>query len=151
MKAVFVLVVGVLVLVACNKDKFETKPTIEIKSTSGDVVPRNSDFRVTLTVTDKEGDVDDSLYVIRERLNRRAAAPRTRTLPYKIPTFPDKSKVEFEIILDNSTALTLSSPAITIPGQTGQFEPDTLSLKFVAVDKAKNKSDTVSRNVIVIR
>jgi hypothetical protein len=59
--------------------------------------------------------------------------------------------VEFEIILDYSTALTLSSPAIAIPGQQGQFEPDTLRLKFVAVDKAENRSDTVSKDVIVIR
>lgn len=151
MKVVVSLFFGIVLIVACKKDKFETKPTIEIKSISTDVVPRNGDLTVSLTVTDKEGDVDDSLYVIRERLNRRAAAPRTRTLPYKIPTFPDKTKVEIEIILDNSTALTLNSPAITIPGQPGKFEPDSLVLKFVAVDKAKNRSDTVSRNIVVIR
>ena len=56
-----------------------------------------------------------------------------------------------EIILQNATALTLASPAIPIPGSVGEFEADTLSLKFVVIDKAKNVSDTVSSNVVVIR
>lgn len=151
MKAVFVLVLGIVLIVSCKKDNFETKPKIEIKSLSTDVVPRNGDLTVNLTVTDKEGDVDDSLIVVRERLNLRAADPTTRVLKYKIPEFPDKSKVDIEILLESATALTLNSPAITIPGQPGTFEADSLNLKFVVVDKAKNVSDTVSRNVVVIR
>lgn len=151
MKAVIVLVFGIILVVACNKDDFETKPKIEIKSLSSDVVPRNGDLTVNLLVTDKEGDVDDSLIVVRERLNVRAAAPTTRVLKYTIPQYPDKSKVDMEVLLEGATALTLSSPAITIPGQPGTFEADSLNLKFVVIDKAKNVSDTVSRNIVVIR
>lgn len=151
MKVVLTVLLGTLILLACDKDKFETKPQIEIKSTNTDIVPLNGNLTLNLTVTDKEGDVDDSLIIVRERLNRRAQAPRTRRIDYKIPDFPDKSSVELEVFLAGPTALTLSSPAINIPGQQGKFEPDTLRLKFVARDKAKNTSDTATRDVIVIR
>lgn len=152
MKGFLIILFGTMaVLVACDKDDFETKPKIEITSTSANVVPRNSDLRIDLRVTDKEGDVDDSVVVVRERLNERAADPRSRELRYKIPEFPDNNTVDMEVILDNSTALTLASPAIPIPGSQGEFEPDTLSLKFVVIDRAKNVSDTVSANVVVIR
>ena len=140
-----------MLLVACGKDKFETKPTIEIKSKSGDVIPRNSDLVVDLRVTDKEGDVDDSLVVVRERLNARAIGDRVRELKYKIPEFPDNTSVDMEVVLENAMALTLALEKIPIPGTGGEFEPDTLSMKFVVIDKAKNVSDTVSTNVVVIR
>lgn len=153
MKAIYLLLFCVLVTIyACEKDKFETKPTIEIKSVNSDVVPFSSDLTINLNVTDKEGDVDDSIFVIRERLNKRAPSPRVLSpvLKYKIPDFPDKSKVEMRISLPYGTALTLNANAINIPG-TPDKEPDTLSLRLFVKDKAKNTSDTISRNIIVIR
>ena len=151
MKAFLVVVMVVMILIACDKDKFQTKPQIEIKSFNTDVVPRNGSLVVNLTVTDKEGDVDDSVVVIRERLNERALPPTSRILKYKIPEFPDRSKIDMEVLLDGATALTLQSSPIAIPGQQGVFEPDTLNLRFFVIDKQKNVSDTVDRGVIVIR
>jgi hypothetical protein len=134
MKAFLVVVMVVMILIACDKDKFQTKPQIEIKSFNTDVVPRNG-----------------SLVVIRERLNERALPPTSRILKYKIPEFPDRSKIDMEVLLDGATALTLQSSPIAIPGQQGVFEPDTLNLRFFVIDKQKNVSDTVDRGVIVIR
>lgn len=137
--------------IACGKDKFETVPQLKIKSKSTDVVPFNGNLTVTLQYTDKEGDVDDSLIVVRQRLNRRNTVTPPSS-PYKIPSFPDFKKGEFEVNFRFNFDLIVGLSPIRIPGSNpAQFEPDTLTLKFVARDKAGNKSDTVSTGVVVNR
>lgn len=144
---VFCLLFAVL---ACNKDKFQTVPQITIKSINTDIVDRNNTLRVILEYTDKEGDVSDSILVVRVRLNRKS--PTRFPLPFKIPSFPNTSKGEFQVDFDYNSALTLASNPIRIPGSVpASNEPDTLNLKFVARDKAGNKSDTATATVIVIR
>ena len=54
-----------MILFACSKNEYETKPKISIKSVSPHFVPLNGSLNVRLEFKDKEGDVDDSLYVIR--------------------------------------------------------------------------------------
>lgn len=148
-----ILVLGLLVavMVGCNKDKFQTKPQIKIKSTNTDIVPQNGTLRVTLEFTDKEGDVSDSLIIVRERLNRKSPVMPSPS-PYKIPSFPNTQEGEIEVDLDFQAGLIFGIPAIPIPGTSPrQYEPDTMNLKFVVSDKAGNKSDTASLGVIVIR
>ncbi|MEI6948314.1 hypothetical protein V9K67_14045 [Paraflavisolibacter sp. H34] len=138
-------------LAACNKDKFQTKPTIIVKSVSSEVVPQQQSLDVALEITDKQGDVRDSVFVILERKNGNAPDPRSRTLVFDIPTFPNSSKIDMNITLDYGRALTLNSLAIDVPGTGGQKAPDTLDLKFSVRDAAKNMSDTVTKRIIVIR
>ena len=153
MKKYFFAFFTFVVVIACNKDKFQTKPTIKINSFNNSTVDLGNTLKVSLEVTDKEGDVEDSLFVVRERLNTRAPSPRilSPVLRYKIPAFPDKSKVEMEVDIPYSTGLTLNSSPISIPGDPNHKEPDTLNLKFFVRDKGKNVSDTVNKGVIVIR
>jgi hypothetical protein len=53
-----------------RKDKFETKPELEIKNVNSKNLRQGQDLVVTLEFRDKEGDVDSILYVVRERTNR---------------------------------------------------------------------------------
>jgi hypothetical protein len=140
------------VLLACSKDKFQTKPQLKFKSKNTDVVAQNGTLRVTLEYTDKEGDVDDSLFVVRQRLNRRGSVTLPAS-PYPIPKFPDTNKGEFEITMTYQFGLVFGlSPLRVIGSNPAKNEPDTLNLKFVARDKAGNKSDTLTlNNIIVIR
>ena len=160
MKRFFVFCSLALGTFACNKDKFQTKPQIEIKSTNTNEVGPNGTYSVILGFTDKEGDVSDSLIIVRERINLNGPIVPP---PYeiKIPVFPNTSEgeiqVDFPYNLDITgtakTSLTAGIPAIPIPG-TGtppQKENDTLSFKFIVRDKAGTKSDTASSSVIVIR
>lgn len=141
MNRFFLLCLVLAVIVSCDKDKFETVPQVRIKETTGREIPASGALKVMLEVTDKEGDVDDSLYIFRERLNKRGVS--RRLLPYKIPEFPDKPSVEVEIVLDYSTELTLALPSLNIPGSVPlKREIDTLRLKFIVKDKAGNWSDT---------
>jgi hypothetical protein len=141
----------ILIMPGCGKDKFQTKPQLKFKSKNTDVVQLNQALRINIEYTDKEGDVDDSLLVVRQRLNRRG--PLSLLSPYGIPKFPDTNKGEFEVTFAYQFHLIVGMPAIRVPGSNPpRNEPDTLRLKFVARDKAGNKSDTLYvDNIVVIR
>lgn len=150
--SVIIAAVLVFTFIACNKDKFQTKPTISIKSINTEVVPLNGTFIITLECTDKEGDVEDSLILIKKRLNRRVVATVRDTLRFKIPTFPANSRTEIQAVLDYQNILSALNPP-NIPGSNPlQKELDTLVLRLAVRDKAGNTSDTVeSRQIYVIR
>ena len=152
MKSIISISALFILIFACNKDKFETKPRLTVKSVSDKLIPFNGSIDVTLEFTDKEGDVNDSIFVIRERINRRGPLVRPAS-PYKIPAFPNTTKGEFLVSLEYSRGLTFGISPIRILGSNpARNEPDTMNLKFVAKDQAGNKSDTATvGNVIIIR
>ena len=140
-----------VIVVACDKGRFQTKPQLKLKSQSPEIVPKTTGSALTLNIeyTDKEGDVTDSIIIVRQRLNK-ARPVRTPPAHYTIPDFPKMDRGEFEITLAYQLQLiTGITPISTGPTQ---FEIDTLLLKIVAMDKAGNKSDTlVVDKVYVIR
>ena len=152
MKTTFLALVLLAFLAGCEKDKFQTKPQITLKSVSSDVIPVNGSLKVVIEFTDKEGDVDDSLFVKKRRLNQRVTATIRDSLRYKIPTFPDKTKGEMEVFMDYQAILSAINPP-NIPGSIPpQKESDTVSLKFAVRDKAGNASDTLTiGNIVVLR
>lgn len=140
-----------IAILACSKDKFETKPQLKFKSKNTDIVSVNGSLRIILEFTDKEGDVNDSLLVVRQRLNRRGPVTMPAS-PYPIPKFPATKKGEFEVTLEYQFGLIFGlSPLRIIGSNPAQNEPDTLNLKFVARDKAGNKSDTLTVEKIIVR
>lgn len=66
MKKVFIALVGTVALAACSKDKFETVPAVKIDSLNPAEVIKGQIFTLTATVTDKEGDVNDSVLLVRK-------------------------------------------------------------------------------------
>lgn len=141
-----------VIAIGCGKDKFQTKPTISIKSLSADFIPLNGSLVVTLECTDKEGDVQDSVILIKRRLNKRVVATIRDTLRYKFPVFPSTPRTEILLTLDYQSILSAQNPPF-IPGSNpAQRELDTLQLKFAVKDKAGNVSDTItSEQVRVFR
>ncbi len=141
-----------VVAVACNKDKFQTKPTLTIKSYNGNLIPINGTLIVNLECTDKEGDVQDSLIIIKNRLNLRVVTTIRDTLRYKFPVFPKSTTTQIEATLDYQTILSALNPP-NIPGSNPVMkERDTLILKFAVRDNEGNVSDTIqSQQIIVIR
>ena len=150
--SVMLALVVAITLIACDKGKFETKPQLKLKSRNTDIVPLNGSLRLNIEYTDKEGDVSDSLIIVRQRLNIRGAV-QLAPGPYGIPDFPKTDKGEFEVTLAYQFGLVFALNPLRITGSNPvQNEIDTLRLKIVARDKAGNKSDTlVVDNVYVIR
>ena len=153
MKQVFFCAGVILLLVACDKDKFQTKPQIKLVSVSTEVVPINGGLSVVLEFTDKEGDVSDTLYITKQRLNARTTTTIRDTLEYAIPEFPKTTQGEFELNLSYQNELISAETPPRIPGsEPPQYEPDTLNIKFLVKDRANNKSDSVIvSNIVVLR
>ena len=151
MKFSLVLLALVSVIIfACNKDKFQTKPTISMRSMGSDFVPLNGELRFTLDVTDKEGDVQDSVIIIKRRLNKRVVPTLRDTLRYTFPEFPKTQRTQVQVTLDYQTILSAINPP-TIPGSNPpQREPDTLVLRLAVRDKGGNTSDTLETPTIYV-
>lgn len=152
MKAIIGIVAAGLLLTACEKNELETKPEIEVKSVSSSEVPIGGNLMVTLEFRDKEGDVDDSVTIIRKRLNQRDIDAQPFARRFKIPVFPDKTNGEMDVSLSWAQFLTLQNSPLRVPGEN-RNEPDTLQLSFSVRDAEGNRSDTVTldQDIIVIR
>lgn len=144
----FTLTIGFIGVLACSKDKFETKPSLEIKSVNTKNLNLGQNFIVELEFKDKEGDVDSVLFIIRERINRLGR--RTVSNGYTVPNFPNQHKGEIQVTLDYARQLTGGFSTIPLPG--GRVQPDTMNIKFVLKDRKNNVSDTVAvTNVVITR
>jgi len=144
MKRILVVFIAlVVVAVACNKDKFQTKPTISVKSINTDFIPLNGTFLITLDCTDREGDVQDSVIIIKRRLNQRVVTTVRDTLRYKFPVFPTSTRTQVQVTLDYQSILSAISPPV-IPGSNPpRREEDTLILRMAVRDNAGHTSDTI--------
>jgi len=151
MKKLLIAGFVLIVLFACNKDKFQTKPQISLKSLSTKVVPVGGNLIVTLSYTDKEGDISDTLFFKKERLNKRVVPTLRDSIKYPIPDFPAYDKGEIGLALRYEDHLKSAQAAPSIPGSNPPaVESDTLNIKIWIHDKAGNSSDTVSTGPVVI-
>lgn len=141
-----------LLFFSCNKDSVNTRPSLTLKSTSPDIVPINGSLDTRLTFGDKEGDLD-SIYIYKVRLNKQVVQTVRDTLKFLIPDYDKNTTGEINMSLNYNNHLVSALNPPNIPGTTPpQKQPDTLLLKFIVKDKAKNVSDTAySSTIIVLR
>jgi hypothetical protein len=99
MKRLLVFCVVVLALIGCDKDKFKTEPQVEIKSLAPDEVNKGELFTFRAIVRDQEGDLQDSVLLVRKRFSGGTQLT-VDTLRYYIGNlaFPDKSVIEVSAI-----------------------------------------------------
>lgn len=147
-KILFTLFVA-LGLQACTKDKFNTKPSLSLRSLNTNVVPVNGTLSFEFEVTDKEGDITDSLFVKKIRMNKRVV-PTVRDSFYL--TLPEVKKIQKAFVTVDLGYQSYLISAINPPttGTPPRKENDTLVFKFVLKDKAKNASDTFTSETIVV-
>jgi hypothetical protein len=145
MKKLVIVTAIFIALLSCNKDKFQTKPQISIKSYNTKAVQPSNDMVIKLSYTDKEGDLAEGrLVYIPKRLNRRPI-PNGGTIIDSVSNplasdFPDTDKGDLELRLQHAVL------------KTAADENDTLLFRFVLVDRAGNKSDTItSDNVVILK
>lgn len=136
-----------LILFACNKDKFNTIPTLEIKSVSPNPVPLNAPLTIELQYTDKEGDIADSIFIKKIRLNQRVVRTIRDSFALPLPgDAPEKTKGTIKLTLDyNSYVISAENP-----GAPPNAVPDTLNIQIKLQDKAKNMSEIVETGPIVV-
>ena len=131
-----------MVMVACKKDKFQTAPTLTLKSTSEKVVRSGGSLRVSFELTDKEGDISDTLFFKKVRINPTSLPLIRDSLTFAIPQVVNTRSVLIDLNLDYNFHL------ITTAGS----QPDSLKLQVWVHDKADNKSNVVEiENVVVLK
>jgi hypothetical protein len=137
----FVLSLAIL-LIACGKDKFETKPKLEIKDYNTKELFPGQDLRIRLNYFDKEGDINGApVFGEIIRLNIFPLGPnqdKTDTFQTNLPQFPSKDNGEISFQLSHGFL------------KESTVENDTLIFRFAVTDLAGNKSDTVISEQVVI-
>jgi hypothetical protein len=139
----------VMIAAACNKDKFQTKPTLKFKSENGNLIPINAAYIVEFDFTDKEGDVNDTLYVRKFRINQLQVPTLRDSFKLQVPDFPENNQGVIKVQMDYQNYL-ISAQNPPNTGNPPHPEPDTLMIKFVLKDKGNNLSDTVTTGPIVV-
>lgn len=132
-----------LILSGCKKDKYDSKPSLKFLSVSKTEL-RSGDILVfQMEFTDKEGDISDSIFIQEIVPN----CDRGFVAYYPIPQFPPQSNLKGLI------SFTMGYNATNYP-RLSKFcpgsQPDSAIFKFFIVDKAKNRSDTVTSPLVVI-
>jgi hypothetical protein len=140
--AIFIFSVAIL-LIACDKGKYETKPRLEIIEYNTKFVDIGQNLLIRLNYYDKEGDLSGGPMIgIRERLNIFPPTPvkdLVDTFRVTLPEFPkeEKGEISFELPHDR-----LNESAV---------ENDTIIFRFAVTDAAGNKSDTITSEKIVVQ
>lgn len=153
MKKCAAFLVLALAAAACGKDKYETAPQLKLLSVSNTVVPVNGTLRVLMQYTDKQGDVSDSFYIYKKRLNASVVRTLRDSVKSVLPQFPATPKGELEFNLTYQEYLLSAENPPRIPGSDPvKYEADTLRIAFLVKDKGGNKSDSVILdNIVVLR
>lgn len=146
------LLIPVAILAACGKDKYETKPKLELKEIKpgSKVLNQGEVLSFDFWVFDKEGDVKDSIFIETTHVGVPACGTPPDTLKYTIPAYPSttNSKANFRIQFEygtNNTGLVILSAASCSPPRN-----DTAVFKFWVKDKGGNVSDPVTTDRIVL-
>lgn len=155
------IILGCLLTVlvaACSKDKFATRPKLTFKSVNTTTVSQGQDLIFKLEYTDKEGDVYghafdqdnpsylDSLVVV-ERTSKNCEESHSLSY-YTMPEIPEIKDTKGQLEVAYSYSLNGAYPILT--GSPCQGKNDSCIFRFVLKDRARNISDTVSSPLIVI-
>lgn len=132
-----------LLFYGCKKDKFTTAPQLTFKSVNTDRLQVGERLQITLSFTDAEGDISDSIYVEQVPDPRCSAGGGFRAM-YKIPSFPPEKNLKGDILVTYGYRV---SPQLREP--LCNFS-DTCYFRFMLKDKAQNRSDTISTSRIIL-
>lgn len=146
MKAKLLIAVVILatVWIACSKDKFTTKPQITFKSVNGNVFSAGNLVDFQLEATDKEGDLQDTIYVQRVT----TVCPDLNSVtPFQMPASVKKGDLKAQV---NITYVyrNPNPPYALLAGCTER--DDTATFKFWVKDVAGHVSDTIQAPPIVL-
>lgn len=143
---ILILLVIAVVVTACSKDKFTTAPQLTLKSVNSTSVGQNDVLTFTFEFTDKEGDIQDSMFI--KRTSIVCPGVPVANLSSYVPAFSSTPKQSGTI--EVSFPVGFGTGSIGTPCSNGQ-KTDTSIFKFCLRDKAGNKSDTITSPKIAIR
>ncbi len=131
------------ILAGCSKKKFSSTPTLKFKSVNTTNLVAGQLLQFTLSFTDAEGDLTDSIYVDQIVPNCAASSVPSK---FAIPPFPASKNQDGDIIV--TFGYNAGQQYTNIAPQCQQN--DTAVFRFALKDQAKHVSDTVSSPKIIL-
>lgn len=145
MRNSFIILFFAFLITGCGKSKFQAKPDLQFKSVNTTELHSQQLLRFTLSFTDKEGDISDSIFV--QKLV--PACPATSFEQwYPVPSVPETNNMKGQITVSFGYNLSNSGYPDVLGPQCGQN--DQATFLFALKDLKGNVSDTVSSPVITI-
>jgi hypothetical protein len=137
MKNKWLLPAIVMILItACNKDKFKTEPQVKIKSIAPSEVVSGDIILVKGEYTDDEGDVDSAFVVYKWYNGPTAGRNDTFRYDFNRLILPPKTREgDVELTFEYSTR---NHPEV--PGIGGVPRDTTAAFGLIFIDKAKHRS-----------
>ncbi len=133
-----------IVWMGCSKDKFTTKPQIVFKGVNGNVFRADNLIDFQFEATDKEGDLQDTLYVQRVT----TVCPDLNVVtPFEMPATVKKSDLKVQV--DVVFVYRNPNPPYVLLGGCSERD-DTATFKFWVKDVAGHVSDTIQSPPIVL-
>lgn len=132
------------ILSGCNKDKFNTTPSLKFTSVNTTELRAGQLIQFTLTFTDAEGDLSDSVF-IQKLVPNCESSGFTKQL-YALPSFPTSKDQQGDILI---TFGYNASPYTDVKAPRCS-QNDTAVFRFALRDKANHVSDTISSPPIII-
>jgi hypothetical protein len=143
----FIVLAGLagLIVAGCSKDGIETKPKLTFKSVTTDHVLYNQDIAFFFEFSDKEGDLNDSIHVIKVSSSWCETPSFADSSKWRMPNLPGTKNTKGELEIRMSYQRDLAA----IPCD-GVDTVETAIFKFVIKDRAGNVSDTAYSPPITI-
>jgi hypothetical protein len=135
-----------LIALSCNKDTYTTRPKLTFKSVNGSSFSVNQTILFNIEFTDKEGDLQDSVWI--QKITRTTGCNNFADR-LKIPEFVATSNLKGTLEIGYAVGFNSAAGYPILP-QCPIGKNDTCYFKFWARDKQKNVSDTVVSPTIVI-
>ncbi|MFY7651914.1 MAG: hypothetical protein ACOVQE_04400 [Chitinophagaceae bacterium] len=145
-KISLLLVIAVVLSVSCNKDAYTSKPQLKFKEISATNIVLNSIFNISVEFTDKEGDIQDTLYI--QKISKSCPGINSEfKTAFQVPSFtPVRNlKGNFEIQCVYNAAV---PGYLLLKGCSNR--DDSTYLRFWLKDKAGNISDTINSPTFVL-
>ncbi len=134
----------ITIFTGCKKDKFGSKPTLKFKSVNTTVLSQHQLIQFTLSFSDAEGDLNDSMFV--QKIEPTCFNSNNEGT-YIIPDFPESTNQKGDLIVTFGN--NPNNPAYFNMSAQCQRN-DTAVFRFVIKDKSNHVSDTVSSPPIII-
>lgn len=150
MKAKLLILLAIpFVFYACKKDTYTTKPQLSVKSINKKELKPGDLLIFQINFTDAEGDIQDTIWV--QKISRICpSTPGAQFLSKnKVPEFTPVSNLKG--VIEIGYAYNVSGTGYQTIAGCG-IKNDTTYFKFWVQDKAKNKSDTlITENIVLLK
>lgn len=136
MKLRIPMLVIIVILVACNKDKFTTIPQVKINTISPSEVNNGEIITLKGSYTDEEGDVDSVLVVYKWYNGLTVVKNDTFRYAFDVLGVPDKTRdADIKVTFQYNTA---NPGPPTLPGVV---KDTTATFGLILIDKKVNRSE----------